>query len=711
MAMKLTNKLDEFESRAQSVVAEQNQLIPKKDDHDAKVKDKKRQTNFKTWIEVCKQYRRNLVKNWSINVDYRKGKPYASMSDDDQIAVNMDWALTKTKQAALFSQVPRAIVSHNPDSVGAGPWLAKFENKVNEKLVIGGIEATMDECMPDCINASGLGIALVSYESITEDKEVPSIDMSMLPPEIQAMALQTGKINGIDIPMETVPQTLDKRYVVQRISPSDFLWPLGFTGSDFDRAPWLGRSGRIPWAEAARKYDLKEEDRDKYIGENRNLLDNLTRDLDRERAGPEETVEFDEIFYWEHMYDAAAKSYSTIHHMVYLFGKTEPVVDEAWKGQKIDEQSGEVIGSRKTPLRVLTLSYVTDEPIPPSDSAIGRPQVNEINKSRTQVIKQRERNIPVRWVDINRVDPSITQSLMRGTWSHFIPVQGEGSRVIGEVAKSGHPVENPMFDQIAKNDLNEQWSIGPNQVGSGMGVETKGESTEIATNFQTRVGRDRAKVASFFVGIAEVMGGLICLYEDPSIFGEGFDPGFSKALEFSILADSTVLVDATQRLAKLNAFMNEYAKSGFVSIEPCLREIATLTGLDPNVAIKAPDPKPPVEPNISLRLTGTEDMMNPLTLAFLIKSGQAPPPELIDQAKQLIQQAVMMPQPQPPPSIDPMTGQPMPPPPGGVPPPGTPMPPGPQVPQAVGEANPNMTVLPKISKRSDDPGAGGKEPL
>ena len=691
----------EMTSTAQEVVMTQNQPVPQKPTVDAKTK--KRWATFKGMADTCKSYRRKLIANWSVSIDYRRGKPFASQTDDDQIAVNLDWSLTKTKQAYLFSQVPKVRVNHTPQTLPAGsPWSASFEQKLNDTLVEAGIESAMDECLPDCINAAGFGAVLVSYEAITEDVEVPAIDMTTLPPEVGAEALRTGMLYGEPVPMETVPNVVDRRYIVQRISPSDLLWPINFTGSNFDHAPMLGRTGRITWSEAVQKFKLKESDKDSIMGEDQPLLDKLTHDTERDRADKDEMVGFDEIFYKEFQYDPDSKSFSTIHHLVFVNGKDEPVIDEPWKGQRIDEKTGAVLGAQKLPIRILTLTYITDETIPPSDSAIGRPQVNEINKARTQMIKQRERSLPVRWFDVNRIDPTIQQSLMRGTWQAMIPVQGEGSRVIGEVARATMPQENFMFDKVAKSDLSEEWTIGPNQTGSGQEVETRGEANVIEGNFKVREGRERAKVSAFFVGIAEVLGGLLCLHEDPASFGEAFEPGVSRILKYSILADSTVLVDANQRLARLNQFIDMYAKSGWLNVEPILQEIATLTGLDPNTVIKPPQPKSPVEPNISLRLTGTEDMMNPLTLAFLIKSGQAPPPELIEQAKTLIQQAVVNPvvaPGQPPPTIGgippgPPVQEPQP-----GPPPGTPVPSPP--PPVLGDANPQWSAIPKVNKRTE----------
>jgi hypothetical protein len=655
--------------------------------------NKKRNAAIRQSAQACKTYKRKLIKDWSLSVDYRRGKPFASQSDDDRIAVNLDWSFTKMKQASLFSQVPAVRVNHPPQTLSkdVSPWLYAFEQRINDTLISSGIETAMDESLPDCINAAGIGVVMVSHEALTEQKEVPAIDLGMLPPALQQQILQTGMLpDGSPVPMDTVPDVLDHRYLVSRISPADFLWPVSFNGSDFDKAPWIGRSGRIPWAEAQNHWNLDEAQKDKYLGGERNLQDTITSDIEKDSEADEEYVEFDEIFYREHSY-GKAKSYSSIHHLVFLAGKEQPIVDEPWKGQEFDKE-GRLIGAQRYPIRVLSLTYITDEAIPPSDSAIGRPQVNEINKSRTQMFLQREHSLPVRWVDINRIDPTVLFNLMKGTWQGMIPVQGNGQNVIGEVSRAGMPQENHAFYQMAQQDLSLAWQVG--QEHSGNKIETKGEAEVVQSNVSARIGRERAKVGSFFCSIAEVLGGLICVYEDPATIGEGFDPVVSRTLAYSILADSTVLLDSTQRLKRINDFVNMYAKSGWVDLEPVLKEAATLSGLDP-VVIRPPDPRPPVEPNISLRLTGTEDLMNPLVLAVLLGAGQGPKPELIEQAKKLIEQAVV------PPTAPGL----MPDPNGGAPIPGQEMPSGPAgpppspAPPLVGDANPQMSAMSKVNQR------------
>lgn len=657
---------------------------------DPQAADKKRWAEFRQRIQATKNYRKKLVRNWSTNIDFRRGKAFASQDDTDTVSVNLDWSYTKTKQAALFSQVPKVRVAHHPESLAAGPWVNTYERRLNNTLVKAGIEAAMDEVMPDVINAAGFGAVMVSHEKITRPKEVPAIDLSIFPPDIQKTALSSGQLFGKPIPMETVPEVVDSRYIVRRISPADFLWPIDFTGSDFDNAPWIGHSDRIPWAEAASRFGLSEEEKGKYITEDRTYLDRLNDDIDKETVYEDDNkVGYDEIFYHEYQYDGQATSFNTIHHLVFLHGKTEPVIDGPWEGQQINPQNpAKILGSLKKPIRVLTLAYLSDEDIPPSDSAIGRPQVIELNKARTQAQKQRARNAPWTWFDVNRLDPSIQPALMRGTWQYAVPVQGDGSRVIGTIQQPALHPETFKIDEITKLDAQEVWTIGSNQLGVGGGVETKGEAGIIQTNFQTKIGRERAKVASFFVGIAEVLGGLMCLYEDPASFGEGFDPTISERLSFSILADSTVLVDSNQRLDRLNRFVNEYTKTGYVELEPILMEIATLIGLDPKVVIRKPEPQSPPPPNISLRLTGAEDMHDPLTLGFLLETGQAPKPETIEKAKQLIQASVMMPAPQPTPPQAP---------------PGMPEAP----PTNIGEAHPEAGLLPAITKRAEDGPQGG----
>lgn len=642
-------------------------------------------------IAVCKEYRRKLTQNWSLNIDYRRGKPFSSESDEDRVAVPVDWYKTKEKAALLFSQVPELRVSHPPLTTSEEnlPWISKFEEKLNTNMLEAGAEAAMDEVLADLINAAGFGAVVVYREALVDYVDQPEVDFATYPPELVAQIEATGLMpDGSEIPMTKVPRELDARYVIDHINPDDFLWPVDFVGSDFDKAPWLGRSGRLTWNEAKLRFNLREEDKQKYLSETKNPAERLTHDTDRDRV-QEEKVSFEEIVYKESCYNPQAEKFAALHHVIWLGGEKKPVVDAPWQGQSVDQETGAIVGAQRNPFRVCTVTYISNESIPPSDSAIARPQVNELNKSRTQMMRQREHSLPLRWMDTSRIDPAIMHALMRGVWQHIIPTQGPGSNVIGEITRAHYAPENFTFDGIIKNDIEQLWNTG--QGATGPDVETRAEVEAITGNMQTRIAQERAKVARFYCSIAEILGGLMCLYDDEQ-FGEGFNKLFSKGLRYSILPDSTVLLDSSQRLKRKLDFYNFAAKTGNVELIPLLREIAQLSGVDPSY-IKQPDPLPPTVPNISLRLTGTEDMMNPLMLALLIQTGQAPDIELIEKAKKLIEASVMPSAPSEPAGMQPALG----PDPGGPPTEnlGLPGPP----PPAIGEAMPDLSAMPRVNQR------------
>ena len=453
--------------------------------------------------------------------------------------------------------------------------------------------------------------------------------------------------------MEEVPVTVDSRYLTNRFSPSDLLWPLSFKGSDFDDAPWIGRTGRKAWINAQSEFGLTDDQKTMAVGGDDRTPDErlISRgNNDRYEDNDEETdmVSFEEIYYWRHLYHADEHYYKAIQRMVFVNGIDTPVVDESWEGQQFHDELGQFVGATKFPIRVLTLTYLSDEAIPPSDSAVSRPNVNELIQSREDMRQQRKHSIPVRWFNTNRIDGPIQTSLMEGDWNGFIPTIGRGDDAIGEVARSTYPRENHEFDRIIRGDINEAVGTGPNQQGAPQrsGEHSASEVNLIQSGFQTRVGYERARVVKFFVGIADVMAGLIALYDDfdlPDISEEQ-----SKRLEtwdrtlishhmaLSLRADSTVLLDSNQRIDRLTRFLNMTGKSGFVNVMPVIEEITALTGLDPTNIVRAPEPSGPEPPNVSLRLSGAVDLRDPLALAFFVKTQQAPSPEELDAAQKII---------------------------------------------------------------------------
>jgi len=662
-----------------------------------------------TRIDRCKRVRRDLVKTWSDNVDYRRGKPFTEYDDQDRINVNIDWAMTKAKHAQLYSQTPKVYLTAKQKQFD--PAVPVFGKQLNDTLDSANMGSAMDECILDAINASGVGVLLTGYEALTQPKQIPSKEIENLPlPQLLMM-----KAGLMKVPMETVDEKVSERYYIRRLSPSDFLWPVEFTGSNFDDADWLGHSGKMLWADAQRLFNLDEEDKEKILGE-RGKEDNLRRDTEKE-YGDEAVVDYDEVFYWCHRFDPEEKYFKKIGRVVFVKGKTEPVIPPGpWEGQRFDEQSKKYVGACKFPVRVLTLTYISDDAIPPSDSAIGRPQVEEMIRSRTQIVMNRDRSQPLRWLNTDRVDPMVIDTIMRGEDQAFVPIQGDGQKAMGEVARAAYPPEDFEFDRIIREDLNEQWNSGANQMGqSSRGRRSATEQTLVQNNFQTRIGYERNRVAAFVTGTAEVVGGLLALNGDFPLLGQEEQQRLgavdwkhiSNEMVFWIRPDSTVLLDANQRIERLMKVLNLVGKSGFVNPKPIIAEIIELHGLDPADVVV--DPKPPVEkPNISYRFSGVEDLTNALVVALLLHNGQAPTPQEMQAAKLMLQDVSA-------PIAPPQGGQGgapgQPPPPGGGPQPqgnhpGAQPPIGKPASQMMtrppADAHPHWGGMPKIFKRSSD---------
>lgn len=651
---------------------------------------------WKRRIDRCKKVRKELIDAWSWNVDYRRGKPFDQESDDDRVNVNLDWGYTKAKHAQLFSQVPQVYLT--PKQPMFGPAAAVFQKELNEKLTDGGLGPACNEATLDTINASGFGVALVDYQARTEKKQVPVQDISKFPPQIQMELLKSGRVQ-----MEEVDFPVNKQFRVRRFSPADFLWPTEFTGSDFDQADWVGRSGYMLWDEAQIQFGLKDEEKEVILG-SKNKPENLRQGGvggDTESMGlQEDVVEYDEIYYWSYRFDSKEKYFKRINRIVFVKGKEKPVIHEPWKGQKFLPEMKKYVGACKFPIRVLTLTYISDDAIPPSDTAIIRPQVDEMIRSRTDIVRQRAFSKPLRWFNTNLLDPEVADNFQRGVQDAALPINGVGDKALGEIARAQYPRENWDFDRVIKGDIDQQIGVSPNNLGSfTTGRRTAAEANVAASGFQTRIGYERAQVAAFVTGIGEVMAGLLALYSDfelPSLneqdvqrLGTWDRQHISQEYAYNIRPDSTVLLDSQQRVDKLMKVLNLVGKSGFVNPKPIIGEVVELHGVDPAGVVV--DPQPPTEkPSISYRFTGAADLANPLVIALLMKAGEAPSPDELNAAKMLLEAVSKPVTPPPPPGA------------GG---PGGPKPPQqgpPKAPPNVGDAHPGWGGMPKVIKRSQD---------
>jgi hypothetical protein len=634
---------------------------------------------WRSRLAAARTRRDSLIWLWQQNVDARRGTQSETAHTTEQVVINQDWPLTKAKIAQLYSQTPE--IRLTPRQPQYQPVTHLFANEINQAITDASVGTTIEEVLADVINASGIGAVLCACETRTEPRQVPAIDPQTLTPD-QQMQVQAGMIQ---LPMKTVDHVVDVRHMVTRISPADLLIPSDFTGSNYDHARWLAHDDRMTWAQAQRAFKLTPDQKDDVLGSDDRSSVQRSLSTDTTKFRDTDVVNYTQVFYWRHYYHADETSFKALQRLVFVDGIDDPVINEPYTGQTRTPTG--IAGVTENPIRVLTLTYVSDDSLPPSDSSVGRFQVDELTASRNAMVAQRKGSVPIRWFDTNRVSSGTRSLLEKGTYQGFIPMNGPADRAIGEVARAVYPAEKFEFDRIIKNDLGEMWQIGSNQTGTfASGERSAKEASIIQANFQRRVGQEQDKVTRLFVGIAKVLAGHLAIYGN---FALPDDIGQNRALLansfiYTVRADGTVRLDAEQRIEQLLKALNVTAQSGYVNPKPIITEIWELSGVDPATVVIDPQPKAP-EP-VKVSISKAEDLMNPIFLALLMRTHQAPDPGdlsgALNMLRKLAEAAVTPGPPQPGIAVPEPTGQP----PGDLP-------------------HPNWEAAPRIDRRSEDGGA------
>lgn len=599
-----------------------------------------------------KQERSKKIPIWKNNIERRVGSAAGivldavrSGNENAQQEITPDWYLSKAKIATLYSKTPRVRLAH--ENAAFGPAVAPLAKELNYRIGErqGNLGAAMEGVMSDVVNAAGFGAIRAQYVSRSKTKLMWDRDTRMMSPEQIAAEAATGAL-------KQVPQlvVVDRRFPLTRISPKNVVVPKNFDNPDFNQADFLGEDGEMPWALGMKEFRLRPGDRDALTSDSKPVdSESLRLENDTRSAGLARTVKYTELFYWRYRFDPEEPCLSRIWRLVFVGDRKEPAVHEPWKCQAYDEQTNTIVGPVDLPIQICTVTYISDNPLPPSDTRAGAPQVDDLRRSRAQIFANRQYSIPMRWLDINRVDPLIQEQIRDGVWQGIIPMNGDGNRAIGEVARASYPSEDLAFDSRTDADLLKSWSIGPDQLGTGApGRRTKAESEIIQGNYATRMGQERNQVAKFVLAVCRVLLGLVARYSEFPTLSEQEKQQMFQAwdnrrilhdLAFSILPDSTVVLESGQRVERIKDFLNGTAQSGYVNPKNLIAEWAELAGIDPADCIIDPTPKEPEKPNVSYRFAGKEDMMNPMVLAILGKAGLLPSPEELQAAVKMLKTA------------------------------------------------------------------------
>lgn len=550
---------------------------------------------------------------WRPNVEAYRG---TETKKKGAINVNVDFTNVEQKKAQLFFRTPDVqLTAKRPDTEGA---VVLFQAVINHKLGAHGVNAKnmVDECLFDGLCAAGTWACKVGYVATTDGTVPVPTGQQQFDPQTQAMVPVT-----VD-----VPNVIHERYFMERISPAKLLKPRDFFGADHDRAAWIGFEFVEDLAVAKAQWGLPDDFQGGATDKHRLVEDGQSE----HREG---VVVAKEIWYYAARVDASVKHPERIRQLILVEGIEHPVVHRDSPYQVFNAQGQFESGMRGFPVHVGSLRVVGDTPWVPSDSSISRPQVDELSQGRYQMVQQRKKSLPIRWFDRNRVDPDDVTRLKTEDVQGMIPVDGNGSEIIGEVARAQWPRENFTFADVVTKDIDKFWALGSNQQGvTEDSVRTATELSLIQSNINVRLDYERTKVLDWYVGAVGKLASLYQLFADMPDYIEILGEDGSKRLEawdrhriqgefaFAAKPDSAQRVDAATDRKQFLEFLNMMAKNPFVNLQELTRIGVTKFNYDPARLLKPPDPPPPPQPNVGFSFKG-EDFIGPAS-AIIVEIAQ-----------------------------------------------------------------------------------------
>ena len=601
-------------------------------------------TSWVSAIQRDETLRKKKEPLWKENIRRYKNASGASLtkfgiSGRETINVNIDYANTEAKKALLFFQSPELqLQAKRVDDVQAAPLAQAVINyKLNYDI---NVMATVDQILTDLICPAGLGVTVIGYECfkgpdieepVMEDVTdeftgQPVLGLDGQPAQRPAVDPETGEplVNSL-------PNIIRESYFWERETPMKVGIPASFTGSDYDQAPYLWREVLTDKDTFKARYGVDYEAATVSQDDNR-----LTTDPDQQ-ATPN-MVRAIEVWYRSSVYRVEATDPERYTQLILAMGRGGSRADRSQARiivhrdspyQVLDGRGRVISGMRGNPIHILTLRYVSDDPYPPSDCSMSRAQVDELSLSRSQMVQQRRRNLPLRWVNTS-VDPSAKATIERlekGEIQGIIPLLGDGNQIIGSVQQSGFPRENFTFQDIIERDIAREWALGANQNGTATDAQTATEATIMQNNTDSRLSAERAKVLRWYVRGAEKVFSLIQQFADDADFVPMLGPDGAEVLtqwnktaiqglfRFEARPDSTIRMDASQERELFLRLYNLAANDPNFNRIELDRMLAQKFHLDPGRVVVAQPPQPPPDrPKMSVSITGMD--LSPMAPQF-----------------------------------------------------------------------------------------------
>ena len=538
---------------------------------------------------------------------------------NETINTNRDFTLVERKKADLFYRCPDVTVSPSPLLVGQEALMQTHQTILNEVLSEDGVDALglMDELLFDVLCPAGFMWSLLGYEATIEEVEqpapAPADPLTGQPPMgPDGQPLQV---------MQTVPVPIYEDVFWVRLSPVQVLIPAEFRSTHYDRAPWLGYRFEMPLRAAKRIWTLPAEFKGDTGGKPITFQET-------DQSGHDPMARGVTLFYKSALYRDDIRHPLHITKLVLIEGVDDPV-----EHRDSPDQSFDAVG-RLTPDSLIgfpihggTLRVLSDSAYVPSDCTISAPLVNELNKFRDQMVRNREASIPLRMFNSEVLPPADLQKIISAPIGGMIPVpqdafQGEGA--IKEIARAQYPRENFTTNDYVDNDIARTHAIDASQ----SGVESTG-TVKTATELQLNQGNANARldkernrvIKSYYITGVTKLSTLIQRYYPQDKAAEIVGQAAAQAwaawtkqvptrLALTVTPDSSLRTDtASERNMDLQFYQMTANDPNAVRVE-ILKSLATKFHKDPAKVVNEQPPQPPPKPpDVSIAIKG--DDLNP----------------------------------------------------------------------------------------------------
>jgi len=505
-------------------------------------------------IKASQEQIEKKIEAWRENLARYQNKPFEKAPVRDTIWVPKDFALTERKRSQLWFKLPELFCQPKP---GQTPQTAQaapvFAAVLNQKLGPDQFDAdtVMTEVTFDAICPAGIMVSVLEYEA-TVDGEKPikvgeQPDPNFVPPTLPGSVLGLNQPVPMAPIMKMAPNIIHERYRWRRVSPAFLIAPADWVGSKYDDAPFLGERFELDREIAKRRFNLEDED----VPDGRAPLKTLNEAEDKDVTRSDRRVVTGvRLEYKASLYLPDVKHPECLYELVIFDGAEAPAVHRKSPHQTIlptGQLSGDSLKVFTT--RVGSVRTISDGKFPNSDCQQSRPQVDELSKGRTQMIQQRNRNIPMRAADKTRIDSNVLAKIEKGEYQEIILVDGPANDVLHEIARAQFPRENFSFNEIVEKDLEEQWALGANQLAQDDPDSPPTEASIKQRNTDARLSKEQQAVKNYFLAGVQVAATLIQRYADEPDYVEIVGPVGAQILAQSALLSGTPVTPEQQQQA------------------------------------------------------------------------------------------------------------------------------------------------------------------